>query len=257
LAVGGWSRHMRERLAVGGRMINDKSNTVKFFVWFCSILFFIGPVLHAQDPAAIVKQIREKLEKVNDYEADALLKTDISFLKVPDAKVKIYYKKPDKIKIKNENGISLVPKETVSISLYSLLNSHYQALDGGTETLQGITVKVIKLLPADENGELVLAVLYIDMKRMLVLKARTTTRENGTDEVTLDYGKFLSASLPDKIVFSFNTQDFKLPKGVTFDYDDGAVKKKAADTSKNQRGKIEITYLNYSINKGLPDELFR
>ena len=30
--------------------------------------------------------------------------------------VKIYYKKPDKIKIKNQNGISLVPKETMSIS---------------------------------------------------------------------------------------------------------------------------------------------
>ena len=89
--------------------------------------------LSAQDPAAVVKQIRDKLEKINDYEADAFLKTEISFLKVPDAKVKIYYKKPDKIKIKNENGISLVPKETVSISLYSLVNSPYQALDGGTD----------------------------------------------------------------------------------------------------------------------------
>jgi outer membrane lipoprotein-sorting protein len=214
-------------------------------------------VLHAQDPAAIVKQIRDKLEKINDYEADALLKTDISFLKVPDAKVKIYYKKPDNIKIKNENGISLVPKETVSISLYSLLNSRYQALDGGTDMVKGIPVRIIKLLPSDENAELVLAVLYIDMKRMLVIKARTTTRENGTDEVALDYGKFLSINLPDKIVFSFNTQDFKLPKGVTFDYDDGSVKKKATDTGKNQRGKIEITYLNYSINKGLSDDLFR
>jgi outer membrane lipoprotein-sorting protein len=220
-------------------------------------MFFMVLVLHAQDPSAIVKQIKDKLEKINDYEADALLKTDISFLKVPDAKVKIYYKKPDKIKIKNENGISLVPKETVSISLYSLLNSPYQALDGGTDMVQGIPVRIIKLLPVDENGELVLAVLYIDMKRILVLKARTTTRENGTDEVVLDYGKFLPINMPDKIVFSFNTQDFKLPKGVTFDYDDGSAKKKPADTGKNQRGKIEITYLNYSLNKGLSDNLFR
>jgi hypothetical protein len=150
-----------------------------------------------------------------------------------------------------------VPKETVSISLYSLLNSPYQALDGGTDIIQGIPVRIIKLLPSDENGELVLAVLYIDMKRMLVIKARTTTRENGTDEVVLNYGKFLSANLPDKIIFSFNTEDFKLPKGVTFDYDDGSVKKKPADTGKNQRGKIEITYLNYSVNKGLSDDLFR
>ena len=36
---------------------------------------------------------------------------------------------------------------------------------------------------------------------------------------TLLYG------LPDKVIFSFNTKDYKLPKGVTFDYDDGAKKK--------------------------------
>ena len=226
-------------------------------VGYFRFFFLLIQSLPAQDPVTVVKQIRDKLEKINDYEADAFLKTEISFLKVPDAKVKIYYKKPDKIKIKNENGISLVPRETLSISLYSLVNSPFQALDGGTDMFQGVPVRIIKLLPSDENAELVLAILYIDMKRLLVLKARTTTRENGTDEVELRYGKFLATGLPDQIVFSFNTQDFKLPKGVTFDYDDGSTKKKPADSGKNQRGKIEITYLNYSINKGLADSTFR
>jgi outer membrane lipoprotein-sorting protein len=212
---------------------------------------------HAQEPSVLMKQIQVKLEKINDYEADARLKTEISFLKIPDALVKIYYKKPDKIKIKNENGISLVPKETVSISLYSLVNSPYQALDAGTDMIQGIPVRIVKLLPSDENGELVLATLYIDTRRMLVLKAKTTTRENGTNEVELTFGKFLSIGLPDKIVFSFNTQEFKLPKGVTFDYDDGSAKKKSSDSGKNQRGKIQIDYLSYSVNKGLSDSLFK
>ena len=230
--------------------------TAKVFILICIPLLFQTQKLFAQDPTVLMKQIKDKLEKVNDYEANAILKTDIYFLKVPDARVKIYYKKPNKIKIKNDNGISLVPKETVSISLYSLVNSPYQALDGGTDNIQGIPVRIIKLLPSDENGELVLAVLYIDLKRLLVLKARTTTKENGTNEVELSYGKFLSTGLPDKIVFSFNTQEFKLPKGVTFDYDDGSVKKKPTDSGKNQRGKIEITYLDYSINKGLADSFF-
>jgi len=178
-------------------------------------------------------------------------------LKVPDAVVKIYYKKPDKIKIKNQNGISLVPKETVSISLYSLVNSHYTALDGGNDLVQGYPVRVIKLLPADENAELVLATLYIDSKRLLVLKAKTTTRESGTNEVELFYGKFLPTGLPDRIIFSFNTQEYKLPKGVTFDYDDGTAKNKKVEPGKNQRGKIEIIYLDYIVNKGLSDNLFK
>jgi hypothetical protein len=137
------------------------------------------------------------------------------------------------------------------------VNSPYQALDAGHDKVQGIPVRIIKLLPTDENSGLVLATLYIDEQRLLVMKAKTTTRENGTNEVELFYGRFLQTGLPDKIVFSFNTQDFKLPKGVTFDYDDGSIKKKTSDTPKPQRGKIEITYLSYSINKNLPDSLFK
>jgi outer membrane lipoprotein-sorting protein len=230
---------------------------VRAFLFTYLFLFIQIKVLCAQDPASLMKMIQTRLEKINDYEASASLKTQIPFLKVPDAMVKIYYKKPDKIWIKNENGISLVPKETVSISLYSLVNSHYQALDAGSDKVQGIPVRIIKLLPADENGELVLATVYIDTRQMLVLKVKTTTRENGTSEVELFYGKFVDIGLPDKIVFSFNTQDFKLPKGVTFDYDDGSVKKMESETKQNQRGKIEITYLSYSLNKGISDALFK
>jgi hypothetical protein len=227
------------------------------YLYLLFILFFLSIRSHAQNATSLVKSIQSKLEKINDYEADAKFKTEISFLKVPDAVVKIYYKKPDKIKIKNQNGISLVPKETVSISLYSLVNSHYSAIDGGNDFIEGIPVRIIKLLPADENAELVLATLYIDSKRLLVLKAKTTTRESGTNEVELFYGKFLSTGLPDRIIFSFNTQEFKLPKGVTFDYDDGSGKNKVAQPHKNERGKIEITYLNYVVNKGLSDNLFK
>src|SRR5450432_922014 len=144
--------------------------------YFLSLFTFFFLLIRAgaQDPSSLMKKIQSRLEKVNDYEADAKLKTEISFLKVPDAVVKIYYKKPDKIKIKNQNGISLVPKETVSISLYSLVNSPYQALDAGSDIIQGVPVRIIKLLPTNENGALVLATLYIDTKRLLVLKAKTT-----------------------------------------------------------------------------------
>ena len=120
-----------------------------------------------------------------------------------------------------------------------------------------VSVKVVKLLPQDENGEVVLSKLYIDEARLLILRAKTTTRESGTNELEMQYGKFTDYALPDKIVFSFNTQDYKLPKGVTFDYDDGSQKKKDTAVTQNQRGKIEIAYSAYIINKGVSDEVFK
>jgi outer membrane lipoprotein-sorting protein len=211
----------------------------------------------AQDAASLIQKVKAKLDKVNDYEASGEMKTNVSFMKVPAAQVKVYFKKPDKIKIKNEKGISLVPKGTVSISLNNLLSGQYQALDGGSDNVNGVSVKIIKLLPEDENGEVVLSKLYIDEARLLILKAKTTTRESGTNELEMSYGKFTAYALPDKIIFTFNTQEYKLPKGVTFDYDDGSEKKKETTASQSQRGKIEITYSAYIINKGIASGVFK
>ena len=213
------------------------------------------PSARAQDPSALLQKVRARLDQVNDYQATGLMKTNVSFLKVPEAQVAVYFKRPDKLKIKNEKGISLVPKGAVTISLNNLLKGAYTTLDAGTDTAGGHKVQVIKLLPQDENADLVLSTLYIDEARLLILKARTTTRENGTYEVEMTYGKYIAYALPDKVVFTFNTKDYKLPKGITFDYDDGSQKKQPAAGA--TKGKVELDYYTYIINKGLPDSVFQ
>ena len=224
---------------------------------FLAVLEALPTVGRAQDAASLVQQVRAKLEQVNDYEATGVMKTDVSFLKVPAAEVKVYFRRPDKLKIKNQKGVSLVPKGSVSISLNNLLSGKYQVIEGGADNINGVPVKIVKLLPLDDNSEVVLSALYIDAARALILKAKTTTRESGTNELEMTYGRYAAYALPDKVLFSFNAQDYKLPKGVTFDYDDGTVKKKPAADAQSQRGKIEITYSAYIINKGVPDAVFK
>ena len=227
------------------------------FVTATLLLLFLSPT-HAQDALALVEKVKVKIEQVKDYEADGTMKTNVPFLKVPMANVTVYFKNPDKLKIKNQKGISLVPKGAVSMSLSNLMsNRQFTAIPTGKEKIDGIAVTVIKLLPTDESSEIVLSTLYIDEARLLILKARTTTRENGTYELTMQYGKYASYALPDKAYFSFNTKEYKLPKGVTFDYDDGSDKSKANDASKTNKGTLEITYNNYIINKGVADTVFK
>jgi len=72
----------------------------------------------------------------------------------------------------------------------------------------------------------------------------------------MSYGKYIDWGLPDKVVFSFNTRDYKLPKGVTFEYDSGN-KPKNEDVLKNKKGKVEISYSDYIINKGIDDKIFQ
>jgi outer membrane lipoprotein-sorting protein len=228
----------------------------KFLLVMFSLAFILPPAFaHAQDPAALLQKVRARLDQVHDYQATGIMKTNVPFLKVPEAQVTVYFSKPDKLKIKNEKGISLVPKGAVTISLNNLLKGGYTTLDAGMDIAGGRKVKVIKLLPQDENADLVLSTLYIDEARLLILKARTTTRENGTYEVELSYGKYLSYALPDKVIFTFNTKNYKLPKGITFDYDDGSTKKQ--ETPAGTKGKVELDYSSYIINKGVPDAVFQ
>ncbi|TAD84101.1 MAG: hypothetical protein EAY75_13735 [Bacteroidetes bacterium] len=210
----------------------------------------------AQDAMALVKRVKAKLDVVNDYVATGRLRTDVAFLKVPVAQVNVYFKKPNKFRISKEKGISILPKGGVSVNMQNqLADDNFIALDAGTQTLGGAVVRVVKLLPADETGEVVLTTLYIDEANLLIRKASTTTRENGSYEVELTYGKWTAYALPDKTVFSFNTKDYKLPKGVTLEFDDG--ERPDANKLKKKKGTVEITYASYTINKGVPDSFFK
>ena len=213
--------------------------------------------LQAQAPEILISKVRAKLEKVNDYVAKGKMKTNVIFIKAPVASVKIFYKRPDKMRINNETGISFIPKGSVNINLNNIFTSgstEFDLIDLGREN--GTNLRVIKMLPRDENSDVVLSTLYIDEDRALIIRAKTTTRENGTYELEMSYGKYADYGLADKLIFSFNTKDYKLPKGVTFDYDDGEKKPDEMPKVKNRKGKVEIVYSGYTINKGVPDSVF-
>jgi outer membrane lipoprotein-sorting protein len=227
--------------------------------WLSAViaLFFLLPDSHAQSAEELIQKVRQKLDKVNNYEAKGKMKTNVIFIKAPVATVKIFYKKPNKLRIVNESGISFIPKGSVNVNLNNVIvnNGSFDIIDVGKEA--GSNLRIIKLLPRDESADVVLSTLYIDEAQALIKKAKTTTREQGTYEMEMSYGKYAEYGLADKLVFTFNTKDYKLPKGITFDYDDGSKKRRNDEAIKNKKGKVEITYSNYIINKGVPDSVFQ
>ena len=214
-------------------------------------------IVNAQTAEEIIQKVKTKLEKVNDYEAKGKMKTNVVFIKAPIANVKVFYKKPNKLRINNESGISFIPKGSVNINLNNIFinTSGFDMIDMGKENKTNL--RIIKLLPKDENAEVVLSTLYIDETLSLIRKAKTTTKENGTYELEMSYGKYADYGLADKVIFTFNTKDYKLPKGITFDYDDGSKREQNPDKLKDKKGKVEISYSSYIINKGVSDSVFK
>lgn len=221
-----------------------------------SLLLLLPLAINAQTAEELLAKIKTKLDKVNDYEASGKMKMNVTFVKAPVANVKVYYKKPDRLRIKNESGISLVPKGSINISLNKIvdISNDCDIIDVGKEDKTGW--RIIKLLPKSETADIVLSTLYIDDKQFLIRKAKTTTKENGTYDLEMTYGKYAEYGLADKVIFSFNTKEYKLPKGVTFDYDDGSKKPSGTGKTADNKGTVEISYSGYTINKGVPDSMF-
>ena len=85
------------------------------------VIFITASLLvKAQTAEEVIAKVKAKLEKVNDYEAKGKMKTNVVFIKAPIASVKIYYKKPNKLRINNESGISFIPKGSMNINLNNI-----------------------------------------------------------------------------------------------------------------------------------------
>ena len=186
-----------------------------------------------------------------------MLKTDVAFLKLPVSSVRIFYKFPDLFRIKKDGGISVLPKGGIRINMNSLITEgNYTSLSAGRIQWKSSDLSVLKLIPNGESSDIVLTTLYVDDKAMLIRRAITTTKDNGTYEIEMEYGKYAQWGLPDKAIMIFNTKDYKLPKGITFEYDASISQKTKEKKPLSKQGRIEISYASYEINKGLAPDVF-
>jgi len=231
---------------------------LKNILLFCALFFCSAtmPVHSMAQTDPLIEKVAQKLAQVNDYVAEGVMKTDVAFIKASLGKVKVYFKKPNLLKVKKEGGISLLPRGGVSLTINTLLNTkQYTTIPAGSQVLNGKNLTVIKLIPTDDNLDWVISTLWIDPVEALVYKTATTTKENGSYEINMQYGEYAKQGLASKIIFSFNTKDYKLPNGITLEFgdEDPTAKQKAL---KNKKGTIEITYSKYTINKGIPNNIF-
>jgi outer membrane lipoprotein-sorting protein len=229
---------------------------MKKFLLLLIGVFAVG-LSFSQSADAVVAKLKSKLLSVKDYEAKGMLKTDVAFLKLPISSVRIFYKFPDLFRIKKDGGISVLPKGGIRINMNSLITEgNYTSLSAGRIVWKGSDLSVLKLIPNGESSDIVLTTLYVDDKAMLIRRAITTTKDNGTYEIEMDYGKYAQWGLPDKAVMIFNTKDYKLPKGITFEYDASISQKTKEKKPLSKQGRIEISYASYEINKGLAADIF-
>lgn len=235
---------------------NPFAGILAFLLLFCSVSAMAQSP--KRDATQIFYQLRDKMNTVRDYTADVRMKIDVKFMRVPLMAGKLYFKSPGKLRLERNGGISVMPHKSINLSMDKMMpTGNVTVIDAGADQIGGKPVRILKVIP-DVEGDIVLTKIWVDESRTLALKTETTTRENGTVQTELSYGKYEKMALPDRIVFIMDLKEYKLPKGVTMDYDEGT-QQPAPRGAQNlpKKGRIEIKYLSYQINTGLSDAVFK
>ncbi|MEP0861399.1 MAG: hypothetical protein HRF52_08175 [Ignavibacterium sp.] len=223
----------------------------KIFLFTLFMLLEVFPQQKLADE--LINSVITNYNKVKDYEVDVEIKVDVDFLKVPDAKAKIYFKQPDKIRLKSE-GFALLPKEGLDFSPTALVKKDYTAIYEQDVILNGKKVSMVKVIPIGEQSNIILSTLWIDPVDKVIRKVESTTKTNGTFTIELSYNESFKYPLPEKMIFSFNIDKLNLPKAFSTDGNPPSKKKRLPDAP--TKGNVFVKYSNYKVNIGIPDSVF-
>lgn len=229
---------------------------------YCRIIVFFlcllttgqSPAQSSPDALALIREVNAKFARVKDYQAKAIVDVRISFMKILPQKAKVFYRRPDKFRVKSE-GIAILPRQNLD-QLFQLTanENEFMAFAIGDDAVQGVPVKVLNIVPVSDTSDLILAKIWVDPVKDLVLKSQLTTKTNGTILIEYTFGTQSAFALPDQAVFTIEVRKFKIPKAISADLNSAASKK---DSGKEQKtGKIILRFSDYQINKGLADAVF-
>lgn len=209
----------------------------------------------SKDPNEIIDAVITNFNKVNDYKVDVNIKVDVEFMKVPETKAKIYFKQPDKVHLEAD-GFAMLPKNGMEFSPSSLIKKDYTAIYEQDVDLNGYKTSIVKVIPIGDQGEVILSTYWIDQSKKLIRKVESTTKTNGTFTIEFTYDDKIKYPLPSKIVFSFNMDKLNLPATITGETSNQKSDKKNKNSDLRTKGSVIVSYSNYVVNKGIPDEIF-
>lgn len=229
--------------------------TRKLILPFLLIVSF-SSFLGAQDAQKILDRVKDRYNKVRDYSADITVDIDIEFLKTPKVGGKLFFKQPDKMKIKSD-GFALLPKEGFNISPGSLLKDNYTSIYEKEENIDGIKLSRLKVIPMGDSSNVILSTVWVDEVQSVIRKIESTTKKSGTFTILLTYNEsFLGKyPLPSSMEFSFDVSSLNIPRGFASETPQKDDKKKDKK-DKLTKGSVLVTYKNYKVNSGLSDSVF-
>lgn len=216
-----------------------------------SVGLMLGIVFQAfsqESAEQLVRGVYAKMRVVKSYEADMRVDADIPMLRMRQVEGKLLFKQPDKLQVKSKS-LAVLPKQGFADFGKFISDSNaFTAVFSGEEKLGGVPTRMVQVLPANSKGDLILAKLWIDPLRKLVMRSELTYRSSGTVLVDYTYGSQQKYALPDQLRFTMDVRNMKIPKAMTADLHNKRDKKEEAGKDPNRPAVIVVKLTNYQVN---------
>lgn len=198
--------------------------------------------LPAQDAESLLKAVGNNMDKINRFEADALVKVDVDFINIKDRKLKVKFESPDKFTFES-SGLALLPKNGLQMDYLKLLKTKYTAIDVGEEVIGNRKTRIIKVIPEAEDSDVILAQLWIDPEYSRIMKMKTYTRKSGSYTIDFEYNTIFRP-LPDQLTVSFEINNMTFPSKAMNEIMTKGIQK---PDSIPKKATVIVQYTNYKI----------
>lgn len=193
-------------------------------------------------PDELLQALATNMDKINRFEVEARINVDVDFIKIKERLVKVRYEKPDKFEFDAE-GLALLPKSGMQMDYLALINRPYTAIRAGEEDIDGVRTVIIKIIPEGDSDDIILAQLWVDPKKISVVRMKTFTKKSGTYLVDFKFANH-PFNLPDQTIVTFDISNMSIPAKMMSEFRPNQEKISEMPTS----AKVIIQYANYKVN---------
>ena len=144
----------------------------------------------------------------------------------------------------------MIPRKGIGFMMFALLEMEYSSIYIGKTLHDGRELHEIKIIPLDDDSDVVLATLFIDTRDHLIYNINATAKDAGFFSTEFVYGDH--APLPESNRIRFEVDELRLPLKFLGKVD--------ADKSKLKEGTIGeviLHYTHYQLNQGFDDDIFK
>ncbi len=250
--------------------------TCKDAIQYVSMLMIITGFLFAEIPTveAIQDSLLSRFSRIEDYSVNIKISVKMTGLRMPRKKIKLYYKAPDKVKVKSR-GFAIVPKtglggspgkflnmlESINVAGNAMLNNRNQWLLTGTVIPDSMDIPI-----DSDNIPNIKMNLWVDSELWAITKAETIVDSQKVFQLVSDYTEVDGIFLPSKTTLSLGFKGLKNwsmrepfggPGSHRKDFEKVAKEAGIDPDKKEFAGTVVMEFSKYKVNQGLDDDLFK